>query len=371
MGLPTADGLICVKDYGAVGNGIQDDTAAVQLAIESNINENDTIGNKKTIYFPDGTYRLTGLSGNVRGILERRVTAEPIWRTGLKIQGESEAGTILRLDDNVFTNASAPRFVIFLASTRAFATSNVPHYLTDGTGLAAYNHNISDLTIDLGTGNTGAIGINAAMHNTSVLRRVTIDRDRSGVGNFSTYAYCGISAERQGIGPAMWERITVRGCQYGVRRLRRCAVIASSTCGWRTRVPSASCSTRTAWSSGAWSRRAPSRSPRSSATSRTTSRIRGALLGITSPHTGGVPIPITTPSARSLWSMPRSPGAARPVGPGDRQSGGQGKMFLRNISTTGYAQAADDNGTAVPGGARSPNMRLCRRRTCGDRRRSR
>ena len=49
-----------------MGNGIQDDTAAVQSAIELNINESESVCNKKTIYFPDGTYRLTGLSGNIR-----------------------------------------------------------------------------------------------------------------------------------------------------------------------------------------------------------------------------------------------------------------------------------------------------------------
>ena len=109
-GNPTADGLVCVKDYGAVGNGTTDDTAAIQSAIEQNINENAGIGNRKTIYFPDGTYRLSGLSGNIRGCLERRQT-DGEWRAGLRLQGESEAGTILKLDNNVFTNPAAPRFV--------------------------------------------------------------------------------------------------------------------------------------------------------------------------------------------------------------------------------------------------------------------
>jgi hypothetical protein len=43
---------ISVKDFGAVGDGITDDTAAIQLAI-------DEIGSSAAIYFPPGTYKTT------------------------------------------------------------------------------------------------------------------------------------------------------------------------------------------------------------------------------------------------------------------------------------------------------------------------
>ena len=41
--------FVSVKDYGAVGNGVTDDTAAIQAAINSG----------KAAYLPAGTYRVT------------------------------------------------------------------------------------------------------------------------------------------------------------------------------------------------------------------------------------------------------------------------------------------------------------------------
>ena len=45
--------FISVKDFGAVGNGIVDDTASIQAAI------NSIIGSGGTVYFPSGYYRVT------------------------------------------------------------------------------------------------------------------------------------------------------------------------------------------------------------------------------------------------------------------------------------------------------------------------
>lgn len=50
-----SDALINVKDYGAVGDNLTDDTAAIQAAL--------TAGAGNTVYFPKGSYRVTsGLS---------------------------------------------------------------------------------------------------------------------------------------------------------------------------------------------------------------------------------------------------------------------------------------------------------------------
>ena len=51
-----ASSLISVKAYGAVGDGVTDDTAAIQAAI------NACIAFKKSLYVPAGTYMVTGLA---------------------------------------------------------------------------------------------------------------------------------------------------------------------------------------------------------------------------------------------------------------------------------------------------------------------
>ncbi len=58
-----------VKDYGAVGNGSTDDTAAIQAAIDAADNASGLSGGS-TIFFPNGTYNITGIiigSANTSG----------------------------------------------------------------------------------------------------------------------------------------------------------------------------------------------------------------------------------------------------------------------------------------------------------------
>lgn len=52
------DRVYNVKLFGAVGNGATDDTAAIQSAIDACDN-----GNGGTVYFPNGTYKITGTNG--------------------------------------------------------------------------------------------------------------------------------------------------------------------------------------------------------------------------------------------------------------------------------------------------------------------
>ncbi|HVT30982.1 MAG TPA: glycosyl hydrolase family 28-related protein [Lacipirellulaceae bacterium] len=51
------DGIFNVRDYGAKGNGIHDDTVAIQAAV--NQPHQPRSPNRGTIYFPVGTYRIT------------------------------------------------------------------------------------------------------------------------------------------------------------------------------------------------------------------------------------------------------------------------------------------------------------------------
>jgi parallel beta-helix repeat protein len=52
-GLNTINGMVNVKDFGAVGDGVADDTAAIQAALNTG---------SKLVYFPAGTYLATSVS---------------------------------------------------------------------------------------------------------------------------------------------------------------------------------------------------------------------------------------------------------------------------------------------------------------------
>jgi hypothetical protein len=56
------DDYVSVKDFGAIGNGVADDTAAIQRALERTYGSSQSqiaSGKHRTIYFPAGTYRVT------------------------------------------------------------------------------------------------------------------------------------------------------------------------------------------------------------------------------------------------------------------------------------------------------------------------
>lgn len=78
----TSDGFVSVKDYGAVGDGVTDDTAAIQAAIEvaKLPYQNATVASVRsgTVLFPKGRYRITA-----------KITIYP----GMVILGESQEST--------------------------------------------------------------------------------------------------------------------------------------------------------------------------------------------------------------------------------------------------------------------------------------
>lgn len=63
-GVPLPDGsgtvLVAVTTFGAVGDGVADDTASVRAAIASAISQSSSQPNGATVFFPPGTYRLSG-----------------------------------------------------------------------------------------------------------------------------------------------------------------------------------------------------------------------------------------------------------------------------------------------------------------------
>ncbi len=181
-----------VKQYGAKGDGKTDDTAALQKAISKNLGYHSRI-----IYLPAGTYLV---SKTLWGRL-----ADGSRMGGMKLFGEQRERTIIRLKDNCpgFQDVSKPEPVIrFL--------SNPPHGDESGNGNAGHFNSLVNLTIDSGSGNAGANGINWLPSNIGTLREVTI---RSGDGAGVT----GIDLTMAWPGPGLGRHVLVSGFQVGIR----------------------------------------------------------------------------------------------------------------------------------------------------------
>jgi hypothetical protein len=180
---PTDSGVVNVKaaPYGAVGDGVHDDTEAIQAAIDANPSK------RAIIYFPNGTYLVTKSIAFPVG---------PNFYGFTNFQGQSTGGTVIKLKDRTFVDAAAPKAVIYGGA----------HGSADYFG-----NSVRNLTVDVGTGNPGAIGIQFFANNSGSVREVNItSRDRQGVSGLDL----GYNDQN---GPLFVKNLYVNGFQYGVK----------------------------------------------------------------------------------------------------------------------------------------------------------
>ncbi len=135
---------ITKSPYFAKGDGITDDTAAIQRALF------DTMGAHKLLYFPNGTYliskTLTWSKENSAG--------NDAWGKNF-LQGQNVNKTIIRLMDGTFTDVDQPASLMWCG----------------GFGSADWFHNyIQDITFDSGRDNAGAIGLQFYSNNSGAIR---------------------------------------------------------------------------------------------------------------------------------------------------------------------------------------------------------
>ena len=188
---PADAGFVNVKapPYNARGDGITDDTLAIQQAISANTG---------IIYFPNGTYKV----GNR---LEFKTTAN-VWACFRALQGESRDGVVIRLADQCpgYTDAANPRAVIYTASQNPSDAN--------GGGDQGFMNSICNLTVDVGAGNPGAIGIDYLASNQGSLRDVLVKTSDPGKAG-----KCGVSLSRATSGPCLLKNVEVVGFQIGVK----------------------------------------------------------------------------------------------------------------------------------------------------------
>ena len=198
---PSDAGVVNVKNapYNAKGDGTTDDTQAIQQAIVDNLNSH------AIIYFPNGTYLVSSTLKWHNGDYSSWSGG---WGAYLSLQGQSRAGTIIKLKANTFTSITSPQPVIMTGSRDDQGAYND----TNGEGNQAFENSILNMTIDVGTGNPGAIAVDYQVSNWGVMREVTIKSSDAGKAGF-----CGISMLRRDNGPGMIENVSVDGFQYGIR----------------------------------------------------------------------------------------------------------------------------------------------------------
>lgn len=204
--LPADSGIVNVRDYGAKGDGRNDDTAALIRAIAASGGDTGpTFWQDRIVYLPDGTYRVSGT------LLKRY--ADGKFASGLILVGQSMNGTVIRLEDNApgFDDPRKPKAVIFTSSKLldGTPTSGGKDYDTLGEGNDAYMNFVEDLTIDVGNGNPGAVGIDYLANNIGAVRDVTVRAP----GNSGAI---GIAMTRKWPGPALIQNVTIHGFDTGI-----------------------------------------------------------------------------------------------------------------------------------------------------------
>jgi len=186
--VPRDAGLIDVTKppYNAKGDGATDDTAAIRKAVMENLEQH------KTLFFPAGTYLVSDTIEwkNRKGIYYAHLT----W------QGQGAAKSILRLKDQCagFSDPREPRPICRTGSSGT----------RDGRGNRAHNNYIFNMTVDVGQGNPGAIGIDFNASNGGALFGVDII-SRDGKGS------CGLKLTRD-VGPCLIKHVRIKGFETGV-----------------------------------------------------------------------------------------------------------------------------------------------------------
>ena len=167
--------------YNAHGDGKTDDTQALLRCL------NDARAQQVACYLPNGTYLVSGT-------LTETMTGKERPHRFVRIQGESENGTVIRLGDNL--NFTGPVLSVSGEENEANHRAPAPDAITR-------------LTVNTGAGNPAAVGVRlGGSGGGAALQQVTI-QSGDGKGNRGLDIVAPL-------GPATFERIRVEGFDTGI-----------------------------------------------------------------------------------------------------------------------------------------------------------
>ncbi len=174
------------RDCAAKGDGITDDTNALQSAIERS-------ARTAIVYLPNGTYRIT------RPLVFKRADGREGSMVGPWIYGQDRDRTIIRLADNApgFDDPAKPREAI-----RGQARPDSSRMNAD-----FFDRTLVNLTIDTGT-NPGAVGIKFYSNNTGLMKDILIP------GNGACGIDLGFNDQN---GPLLLQDVEIDGFAIGIK----------------------------------------------------------------------------------------------------------------------------------------------------------
>ncbi len=171
--------------YLAKGDGVADDTAAIQKALDDHPNRG------AIIYLPNGVYKV---SDTLKWPAGDSGPGDDMKHTIM--QGQSRAGTVIKLNDNnpSYQNARKRKAVIWTGQAPA----------------QRFGNEIQNLTVDTGINNAGACGIQFIANNHGGVYNVTV---QSGDGKGAIGFDMGYTDEQ---GPCLIKNLKVLGFDTGV-----------------------------------------------------------------------------------------------------------------------------------------------------------
>lgn len=143
---PECDAVVNVTHapYFAKGDGVTDDTDAIQRALR------DVMGLHKLLYFPNGTY----LVSKTLKWSKQNASGRDAWGKNF-LTGQNVERTIIRLKDGSMTDKDQPGSIMWCG----------------GFGSADWFHNyVENMTFHVGNGNPGAIGLQFYSNNSGAVR---------------------------------------------------------------------------------------------------------------------------------------------------------------------------------------------------------